>query len=135
MALAMGSPEELAGIVVADHIDVIGPYDRRELRAAAGRGAVNWSRFKRGLFRSGSRFQDEQFYELYGAIADELLAASAADVPSRKAPAGAGSGAGDHPRADIERTALGAGSTSSPESPATLHAAPGRIHSGTSPVR
>ncbi|WP_437276388.1 hypothetical protein WME90_34785 [Sorangium sp. So ce375] len=129
----MDSPEALAGIVVADHVDVIGPYDHRELRAAAGRGAVNWSRFKRGLFRSGSRFPDEHFYELYGAIADELLAASAADVPSRKAPAG--SGAGDHPRADIERTALGAGSTSSPESPATMRAAPGRIHSGTSPVR
>lgn len=135
MALAMGSPDELAGIVVADHVDVIGHHDRWELRAAAARGAVNWSRFKRALFRSGSRFQDEQFYELYGAIADELLAASAADVPSRRAPAGAGSGAGDHPRADIEPPAAGAGSTSSPESPATTRAAPGRIHSDSGPVR
>lgn len=82
-----GSPEELAGIVVADHADVIGHYDRLELRAAAGGGAVGWSRYKRGLFRSGSRFRDEQFFELYGAIADELLAAIAAGAPSRRAPA------------------------------------------------
>ncbi|WP_437721569.1 esterase/lipase family protein [Sorangium sp. So ce861] len=72
------SPEELAAIVVADHADVIGHYDRWELRAARPGEEVGWSRFKRGLFRSGSRFRDEQFFELYAAIADELLPAMTA---------------------------------------------------------
>jgi hypothetical protein len=67
------SKEELAGIVVADHADVMGHYDRWELRAAAGGKSVDWSQFKRGLFRSGSKFRDEQFFELYGAVAEELL--------------------------------------------------------------
>lgn len=67
------SKEELAGIVVADHADVIGHYDRWELRAASGGKSIDWSQFKRGLFRSGSNFRDEQFFELYGAVAEELL--------------------------------------------------------------
>jgi pimeloyl-ACP methyl ester carboxylesterase len=67
------SKEELAGIVVADHADVIGHYDRWELRAGAGGRSIAWSQFKRGLFRSGSNFRDEQFFELYAAVAEELL--------------------------------------------------------------
>ncbi len=59
------SEEELAGVVVGDHFDVLGyypyagdliPVDSREPRQA-------------GILHSGSRFTDDEFFELYARVA------------------------------------------------------------------
>jgi pimeloyl-ACP methyl ester carboxylesterase len=54
----------LGGILVADHGDVIGHYDRIDL--ATGRPMST------GLFRSGAGFGDDQFFALYERIAEGL---------------------------------------------------------------
>jgi pimeloyl-ACP methyl ester carboxylesterase len=60
-----GDPDELAGIVVGDHADVIGHYDRVDALIAGK--ALNM-----GLFHSGAAFGDNEFYKLYGQVADLL---------------------------------------------------------------
>jgi len=61
-------PDELAGIVVADHADVLGHYDRED--AFVGGRPLNM-----GLFHSGAGFGDDQFYELFGRVAEILARA------------------------------------------------------------
>jgi pimeloyl-ACP methyl ester carboxylesterase len=59
-------PKELAGIVVADHADVIGHYDRTD--ALMSEEPLNL-----GLFHSGAAFGDDQFFELYRRVGNCIL--------------------------------------------------------------
>jgi len=64
-------PDQAFGaIVVGDHGDVIGHYDRQD-RLMAGR-IMN-----HGFFRSGSGFGDTEFFELWGRIATHVAEAAA----------------------------------------------------------
>jgi len=56
----------LAGIVVGDHADVIGDYDRIDLATGLPMNT--------GIFRSGACFGDDQFLELYRRVADSMVA-------------------------------------------------------------
>ncbi len=58
----------LGGIVVADHGDVIGHYDRKP--ALLDKEPLNV-----GIFHSGSGFNDDAFFELYGHVADAIARA------------------------------------------------------------
>jgi hypothetical protein len=58
-------PDELAGIVVADHADVLGHYDRQD-------AFVDDKPLNLGLFHSGAGFRDDQFYELWRRVAQVL---------------------------------------------------------------
>ncbi len=58
-------PDELAGIVVADHADVLGHYDRTDI-------FMDGAPLNLGLFHSGAGFTDNQFYTLYGRVAEAL---------------------------------------------------------------
>jgi hypothetical protein len=75
-ALQLVDPEsdsdELAGIVVGDHADVIGHYDRVDpyVDRVDGTPPLN-----AGLFHSGSQFGDDQFFALYDRVADEISCA------------------------------------------------------------
>lgn len=61
-------PEELAAVVIGDHFDVLGYYDRRVWRVdAAGREQAQ--SVLAGLLHSGSGFGDEEFFALYRRIA------------------------------------------------------------------
>ncbi|MBV9946514.1 MAG: hypothetical protein JOZ69_06680 [Myxococcales bacterium] len=60
-----GDPDELAGIVVGDHADVLGHYDRQDM-------FVEGRPLNLGLFHSGAAFGDDQFYELWGRVAEAL---------------------------------------------------------------
>jgi pimeloyl-ACP methyl ester carboxylesterase len=62
------SPDELAGIVIADHADVIGHYSRQDAYVQDSRGES----LNAGLFTSGARFGDDQFFELYHRVAHEI---------------------------------------------------------------
>lgn len=59
------NPDELAGIVVADHADVLGHYDRQD-------AFVDDKPLNLGLFHSGAGFRDDQFYELWRRVAQVL---------------------------------------------------------------
>jgi len=66
--------KELAGIVVGDHFDVVGYYDRHTwLRDRDGR--EQYPQVLSGLLHSGSGFRDDQFFELYGHVAKVLAEA------------------------------------------------------------
>jgi hypothetical protein len=67
-------PNELAGIVVADHFDVVGYYDRQEWTVDAD-GHERQVPIVSGLLHSGSGFRDDQFFELYRRMA-EVIASS-----------------------------------------------------------
>lgn len=69
-------PDELAGIVVADHADVLGHYDRQD-------AFVDDKPLNLGLFHSGAGFGDDQFYELYRRVAEELSEVIPRAVASR----------------------------------------------------
>ncbi|HEX6245467.1 MAG TPA: hypothetical protein VFZ61_31305 [Polyangiales bacterium] len=58
--------EQLAGIVVADHADVIGHYDRQD-------SLVTGESLNVGLFHSGAAFGDDSFFELYRRIAADIV--------------------------------------------------------------
>jgi len=64
-------PDELAGIVVADHFDVVGYYDR-EVWQVDDEGREQQKQKLSGLLHSGSGFRDDQFFELYQRVADVL---------------------------------------------------------------
>jgi hypothetical protein len=55
---------KLAGVVVGDHADVIGDYDRTDLTTDQPMNT--------GIFRSGAGFGDDQFVDLYRRVADAL---------------------------------------------------------------
>lgn len=57
--------EELAGVVIADHVDVIGYYPRDETVADE---VINES-----LLKSGAGFRDSQFFELYERVARAIV--------------------------------------------------------------
>ena len=59
---------QLGGIVVADHGDVLGHYDRCD--ALVGGKSLN-----AGLFHSGAHFGDDQFFALYERVAAAILRA------------------------------------------------------------
>lgn len=62
---------ELAGIVIADHFDVVGYYDRF-MYAANENGEQEQVQVLGGLLHSGSNFRDDQLYELYHRVADVI---------------------------------------------------------------
>jgi hypothetical protein len=61
-------PDELGGVVVGDHGDVLGHYDRKP-------GLLEDQPIDAGLFHSGSGFNDDAFFELYGQVAAAILRA------------------------------------------------------------
>ncbi len=61
-------PAELGGIVVGDHGDVVGHYDRKP--ALLDKEPLNV-----GIFHSGSGFNDDSFFELYDHVADAIARA------------------------------------------------------------
>jgi pimeloyl-ACP methyl ester carboxylesterase len=76
-------PHELAGIVVADHFDVVGYYDRH-VWDVDDEGHERSRQVVSGLLHSGCGFRDDQFFELYRRVG-EVVAHSAA-AASRAAP-------------------------------------------------
>ncbi|HKU43475.1 MAG TPA: hypothetical protein VJR89_35175 [Polyangiales bacterium] len=64
-------PDELAAIVVADHFDVIGYYDRHMFQTDE-HGREHATQVLSGLLHSGSGFRDDQFFELYRRVADVI---------------------------------------------------------------
>jgi len=69
--------DELAGIVVADHFDVVGYYDRRMWTADAD-GHERPTQVLSGLLHSGSGFRDAEFFELYRRVANTIAASDVA---------------------------------------------------------
>jgi pimeloyl-ACP methyl ester carboxylesterase len=69
-------PDELAGIVVSDHFDVVGYYDRR-VWITDEHGREQSTLVLSGLLHSGSSFRDPQFFELYRRVADAIAQAGA----------------------------------------------------------
>ena len=63
-------PRELAAIVIAEHADVLGHYDRRD---ALIPGRV----LNAGLFHSGAGFGDDEFFALYRRVAARIVDAMA----------------------------------------------------------
>jgi len=68
-------PGQFGGFVVADHGDVIGHYDRQD-------DLIDGAPFNAGLFHSGARFGDDQFFELYRRVANAILRAVPRPVDS-----------------------------------------------------
>ena len=60
-----GDPSTLGGIIVADHLDVLGYYD--DVGALVSGPPLNES-----VFRSGANFGDDQFFQLYGRVAGRI---------------------------------------------------------------
>lgn len=56
----------LGGIVVADHGDVLGHYDRRD-------ALIEGKELNAGLFHSGASFGDDEFFTLYRRVAATIL--------------------------------------------------------------
>jgi pimeloyl-ACP methyl ester carboxylesterase len=65
---------ELAGIVVSDHFDVVGYYDRHAFKVELD-GHETATQVLSGLLHSGSGFRDDQFFELYRRVADVIAGA------------------------------------------------------------
>jgi len=61
-------PSTLGGIIVGDHLDVLGYYD--DVDALVSGRPLNQS-----VFRSGAGFGDDQFFHLYGRIASRIKGA------------------------------------------------------------
>jgi len=59
-------PDEVGGIVVADHADVLGHYDREDAQ-------VGGKPYNAGLFHSGAAFGDDEFFALYRRVAQAIL--------------------------------------------------------------
>ncbi len=69
----------LAAVVVGDHGDVLGHYDRQD--ALSGGRVLN-----QGFFRSGAGFGDDQFFELWSRVADRIALAVGALGAGRPLP-------------------------------------------------
>jgi hypothetical protein len=61
---------ELAAVVVADHFDVVGHYDRSSWVTDPQTGDEQLQTVVNGLLHSGSEFRDNEFFELFHAISD-----------------------------------------------------------------
>ncbi|MDC0744805.1 hypothetical protein [Polyangium mundeleinium] len=59
-------PDQLGGILIADHADVLGHYDRKDARIESR--PLNGS-----LLHSGSRFGDDEFFALYQHVAAAIV--------------------------------------------------------------
>lgn len=69
---------ELCAVVVADHFDVLGYYDRRQ--GAPEPGAQDQEALS-GLLHSGSCFRDGEFFALYRRVGDAILEQCAVGDP------------------------------------------------------
>lgn len=67
-------PNELAGIVVSDHFDVVGYYDRHSFKVDAN-GHEQGALVLAGLLHSGSGFRDDEFFALYRRVAEVIASA------------------------------------------------------------
>lgn len=71
-------PQELAAVVIADHFDVVGHYDRTIWVTDPQTGEENPQRVVSGLLHSGSEFRDNEFFALFhqigACLAPRLLA-------------------------------------------------------------
>ena len=77
-AAPAGSPEPIfGGCIVADHVDVIGHYDRRDPLSFGPDGKTQ--PINEGFFRSGAGFGDDQFFRLYERVAEWVARAARAD--------------------------------------------------------
>jgi hypothetical protein len=56
--------EDVAGVVIADHADLLGYFDRVDPRTG--------QESQISIFRSGATFRDDQFFELFDAVAQRL---------------------------------------------------------------
>lgn len=65
----------LGAVVLADHIDLIGHYERTRL-TFDHEGRAHEEVVNRGLMSSGSRFGDAELTQLYGTIAERIVAES-----------------------------------------------------------
>jgi hypothetical protein len=73
-------PNELAAIVVADHFDVVGYYDRFVWKSdAPGVLGEDQVQVLAGLLHSGCNFRDDQLFELYHRVADVIASTVQAD--------------------------------------------------------
>jgi pimeloyl-ACP methyl ester carboxylesterase len=61
---------ELAGIVIADHGDLIGHYDRKDPYSIEDTAEPS---LNEGLFHSNVHFGDDQFFSLYNHVAQEIV--------------------------------------------------------------
>jgi pimeloyl-ACP methyl ester carboxylesterase len=76
-------PEELAAIVVADHFDVVGYYDRYIWKSdAPGLLGEDQTQVLSGLLHSGCNFRDDQLFELYHRVADVIASTVHTSQPS-----------------------------------------------------
>jgi pimeloyl-ACP methyl ester carboxylesterase len=64
--------DEIAGLVVADHFDVVGHYDRALFVTDPKTGKTREEDKVSGLLHSGSRFRDDQFFNLIERLADVM---------------------------------------------------------------
>lgn len=69
--------DEIAALVVADHFDVLGHYDRALFITDPKTGEEHEAGKTSGLLHSGSRFRDDQFFDLVERIATSMLPAFA----------------------------------------------------------
>lgn len=65
-------PNEIAGLVVADHFDVVGHYQRSVFEVDPERGNEHLIHVHSGLLHSGSQFRDDEFFLLMARIADAM---------------------------------------------------------------
>ena len=59
-------PEEVGGLVVGDHADVLGHYDRCD-------ALIEGMQYNAGLFHSGAGFGDDEFFALHRRVAEAVL--------------------------------------------------------------
>lgn len=68
-------PHELAALVVGDHFDVVGHYDRALFVTDPKTGETKEENKIAGLLHSASAFRDDQFFNLIEQMADAMLPA------------------------------------------------------------
>jgi pimeloyl-ACP methyl ester carboxylesterase len=69
--ISPSDPSELAALVIADHFDVLGYYDRGA--AVTDLATIDAAAQVSGLLHSGSCFRDTEFFALYRKVADVIV--------------------------------------------------------------
>jgi pimeloyl-ACP methyl ester carboxylesterase len=69
-------PNELGAVVMADHADVIGDYDRAKKLLETRAQRI-------GVFHSGSGFDDDEFFQLYGRVVETICRQIPGDEAAR----------------------------------------------------